>query len=396
MFKKLCVVGIGSCFGSLTPILCWMILGKIHGTEFSNGMSYTYPYQFLFLLTFGIFFRGNIKGELTNNSTDNNKSRTGILLGFITAVVLSIVSLCLPPVMLYLGVTTSVGKWAFAYGMFSMAIDWSAYYCLESYAYNGYEKKFSECISSWYIEKLVFVLFTAIPIFDYRTAVIFILTAQFTTLVSLYWKNAKPTRITWSVIYGFKYTLSSTVSDMFMMIIYILGIHTVASGSDGYLAAFNTMVFCTDTQWDVAASATDIVVTQHACDGTYEKNKKNIFTGSFMFHILLFLSSFFMLIGCMFLFKDINYKIAFSIFAIEMLVFPLYAFKYVMGAYVCVKNPNIMIMVFSLLNYVIRLAVQQTLATEYAVSIAVPASLAVGLLTTTILYKKARKVQMNE
>lgn len=60
------------------------------------------------------------------------------------------------------------------------------------------------------------------------------------------------------------------------------------------------------------------------------------------------------------------------------------------------KNPNIMIMVFSLLNYVIRLAVQQALATEYAVSIAVPASLAVGLLTTTILYKKARKVQMNE
>lgn len=81
MFKKLCVVGIGSCFGSLTPILCWMILGKIHGAEFSNGMSYTYPYQFLFLLTFGIFFRGNIKGELTNSSTDNNKSRTGILLG---------------------------------------------------------------------------------------------------------------------------------------------------------------------------------------------------------------------------------------------------------------------------------------------------------------------------
>lgn len=42
------MIGFGQCFASIIPVLIWTLTGKLYGDAFLNGMTFTYPYQFLF------------------------------------------------------------------------------------------------------------------------------------------------------------------------------------------------------------------------------------------------------------------------------------------------------------------------------------------------------------
>ena len=71
-----------------------------------------------------------------------------------------------------------------------------------------------------------------------------------------------------NVFKGIKYQISSMPSNIGMLIIYLFGL-TDINGTIGFLASYNIMAMCTDTQWDILYSAIDTKTSLEVCNGNY-------------------------------------------------------------------------------------------------------------------------------
>lgn len=390
--KKLLTIGFGQCFGSAIPIIIWAIMGKFHGDSFANGMSFTYPYQFIFLLLWHVTFHGNIKYELKDKLGSRNNSKTALMLGTIIGFIISVVSIINVDVIgTYVGVQSKVDRWAFIFGLLSMSIDWAVYYYGEQYQYYGEEKRGSRFIVAWYLFKLALVLITAAPIFDYVTACIFILSAEFVVFTILFVKHALPRRLSFSIVQGIKYSVHDIFYCGFMTIIYFIGVHDMSVEDVNFLAAFNLMVLCTDTQWDVNGSAIDVSVTQYICDGEFDKNRKKIFGTNAVFSLLVMCTSFIMAAFMLLLYKDVNPVTAMVILMIALSTMVPYGIIDTMSVYISVAYPNVWIGVLTVYKYAIRLLSQLLIASPYSISIALPVAVVFDLPFRILLYRRARR-----
>lgn len=390
--KKLFTVGLAQCFGSIIPVIVWTVAGKLHNDAFANGMTFTYPYQFVFLLLWHITFIGNIKHELKGALGTRNYGRTSILVGLFVGIVIVCISIWNVEIIgSFLGITENVDKWAFVFGLGSMAIDWPAYYCGEQYQYYGEEKKGTRMIVSWYVMKLVLVLITALPVFDYKSATIFILSVQALMLIILVIKHSIPEKLQFSICNGMKYSIHDMFYCIFMGVIYLFGIHDMSSTDTAFLTAFNLMVLCTDTQWDVCGSAIDVTVTTDICNGNFDRDRRKIFRNNILFSLIMVVTSYIMLGVMLLLYKDINPAYALIMTAIELSTMIPYGIIDTMTAYISVEHPSIWIGVLTILKYTVRISCQFIIPSPYAINIALPVAVLVDLPFRILLYRIARK-----
>lgn len=140
--KRLLAVGISASLGSFGPILGFGVLAFVHGRpELIDGYIGVYPYQFLFGLIACILITAQFKHETKEHESDRNKSKTGIVAFMLAGFLISAVSVWkIGTVAPFLGMYTEVQRYSFVYGLFSMVIDWSAYYYSEKDFYDKKDK----------------------------------------------------------------------------------------------------------------------------------------------------------------------------------------------------------------------------------------------------------------
>lgn len=388
--KKLFTIGLSQCFSSIIPVMVWMIMGKLHGNAFANGMTYIYPYQFIFLLLWHITFVGNIKYELKDNLKTNNYSRTSIFVGIIIEIIILIISIynihIIGP---FLGIFTDIDRWSFLFGLCSLTIDWPAYYLGEQYQYYGEEKKGTKLIITWYIIKLILVCLTAIPIFNYKSASVFILGTQTVLLIIMLIRHGIPQKIQFSIYNGMKYSIYNIFYNIFMTLIYLFGIHDMSVTDVSLLAAFNMMVLCTDMQWDVCGAAIDITVTSYVCDGTFDRDKKRIFKNNLFFSLLMTVSSYIMMGVMLLLYRNVNPIHVIIMITIELSTMMPYGIIDTMSAYINVQYPSIWTGLLVIVKYSVRIISQFIILSPYAINIALPVAVMFDLPFRVLLYRKA-------
>lgn len=390
--KKLFTIGLGQCFGSIIPVMVWAVMGKLHGDAFANGMAFTYPYQFIFAILWHATYVGNIKHGLKDGHDACDFGRTGILVGMAAGILVTVVSVCnMDMIGGFLGVSSRTDRWAFLFGIGSMAIDWPAYYLGEQYQYYGDDRRGTRFIAMWYILKLALVCITAIPMFGCSEAVVFILTVQAVILVVLMVKHGIPHKMRFSLYQGMRYTIHDMFYNAFMTVIYLFGIHGMSVEDISLLAAFNLMVLCTDTQWDVCGSAIDILVTTYVCDGTFEKRRKKIFGDNLLFSLFMAVSCYGMLWVMLFMYKDVDPLITLIFISIELSTMVPYGAIDTMTAYIGVQYPNAWTGILTILKYTVRITAQSLIPSPYAISIALPVAVVLDLPFRILLYRKARK-----
>ena len=387
--KKLFVIGFGQCFASIIPVLIWTLTGKLYGDAFVNGMTFTYPYQFLFSLIWNAAFVGSIKFELKKQTGHRNYSQTGILVGTAAGIMLIGLSLRYRTVIApFLGVTTDIDQWAFLFGLCSMGVDWPALFLGELHSYYGDEKKGTRFIITWYLVKFILVCVTVFPVFNHKTASVFVLSVQSVILILLLW-HARPQKLQFAIISSIRHTAGDLVYYLFMLLIYLFGIHDMSVADRSMLAAFNLMTLCTDMQWDVCDLAIDVTVTGSVCDGTFDRQKRKIFLHNAVFSMFMAASSFVMLGLMLVLYRDVNPVPALVYMIIELSAMIPCSICDTMSAYVNIRYPGMWMAMLVTYRYSVRLAAQILISSPYAISIALPISVVAGVPFLILLYRKA-------
>lgn len=391
--KRLLKLGAVTSLGSIVPVLCYIILGLAHGSELTSSMIYTYSYQFVFLLLAAILVISQCKYQEKYKLNTYDYGKTGCLLFLFISLSISIVSvLNVNTIGSYLGVTTNIGKYAFAYGLISMSLDWTAYYIADVYYYAENDKEAKNILLRWYIDKLVFVFITLVPWFDYKKAVIFLLVTSACNLIRLIVENL-PNKLRYNPKAGIMYSMEELAYDSFMILIYVFGIHDMSVQAIGVLSAYNMMTNCTDTQWDLC-SVVDIVVTNEYCNGTYDSNKNKMFRDIVGYGLILFTTSIVMLIACGIMFPTINMHYVLIMFILEMVMYIPNMVSGAWVAYCTIAYPTPRLFVITLVKYIFRFIVQLVIVSLYSVSIATMISMLLGIVLKFALYKYCRRKVM--
>lgn len=399
--KRLLFVGLSLSLGSFMPILSWVLMSLVYNEpEFSNGMTYTYPYQFIFMFLVSIFATGQLKNESRNNKTDDG-SKIGIILVFILMLLLSILSICnIGFISSFIGFSSSVSNSAFKYGLIALCIDWAGLCYTNMLQYKNNDKLAAKLIVIWYVVKISSILITSLSVFNYITGPIFVLVIQFINLMIYTFLYGVPKRIRFRLTDGIKYSLDSLASCPAMAIIYIFGLHTMGTTDIAVLSAFNAVVLCTDTQWDIQSSAIETVVTGIICDKKFENNRLKVFMNSVLYSFVLLLSSCILMLIYIIIDPSIALNHMFIIFAWEMCLFVIWGISCTMDIYIAINNPCVWIIVFTAIKYIFRITVQFIIVSPYSTSIAVALSGLVDMVLTYMLYRVSRRkvlgVNVNE
>ena len=389
VMKRLLKIGLGMSLGSITPILIWILLGLMHGKEMTNGMAYTYPYQFVFMLLASMLCKAQCKYATKEKCDIANYGRTGALMFLSISLIIAIVSLInIDVVGGYFGAASDIGKYAFAYGLLSMCIDWTAYYFADVYYYEEQDDKANKMMIEWYGTKVIYVLMTVIPYFNYERAVVFIVVTSTCQLLKIIVYN-RPDKLMFNLKASVKYSLEDLAYNPFMALIYIFGIHDMNIQSAAILSAYNMVINCTDTQWDIVG-AVDTDVTNEYCNGTYDKNICKIYKNVIGYSSILLISSILMLAVCHFLYPEVDMKYAIIQFVIEMVIFVPNAVSNVWTAWYAVAYPTPWIFIITLIKYVIRFSVQFIIASVYAVPLGVLIACSAGIVLKGSLYRYSR------
>lgn len=174
-----------------------------------------------------------------------------------------------------------------------------------------------------------------------------------------------------------------------MLVIYLFGL-TDINGTVYFLASYNIMVMCTDTQWDILYSAIDTKTSLEICNGNYKKKNKQMLKQAIAYSILLIISSIIMII-IMRLTKSFNIKTTFILFIIQCIIFPLYAIRYTYESWLRLEYSGIWITIITTAVYVVRITLLFSLQTNYALSISVFIAAVLDVISMIILYNTVRK-----
>lgn len=242
--------------------------------------------------------------------------------------------------------------------------------------------------------KLVLVLITCIPIFTYRSAVLTVLCFEGIVLIVLIVRHAIPTKFRFSIIKGMKYSIHDIAYCAFMFIIYFFGVHDMSSTDVQILTAFNMLILCTDTQWDICGQSIDVSVSTYICDGVFEKNRKKIYRNNIMFSFIMMLSSFLLFVIMIPIHGDVNVEYVLVFMLIELSTMVPYGAIDTMSTYIGIMYPNAWIGVLTIWKYSVRILCQLFVPSMYAISIALPVAVIADLPFRILLYRKARRKAM--
>lgn len=184
----------------------------------------------------------------------------------------------------------------------------------------------------------------------------------------------------------FRYSLALIGRNIPMGLTYLLGIHDMGVSDLAFLNAYNIVTLCTDTQWDIEASAISIVTTNEICDGKWAAGKRKMYWNAMGYGFVLTLSSIVLMCILLPLHPMTDIKYAVQIFAIEMSTMPVYNIAEVTGAYNAINHPGPAVLITATVQYCIRFATQMLIASTYSISIAVVTAGITGLLLNTVIY----------
>lgn len=390
--KNLFKIASTDCLQSLIPILAWYLVGIIYNdSDYFNIFTLTYYFQFIYLLIYGVIICGSIKYTVKNNHKDMSLGYCAIIEGALAlGIIVVIASLKVESLLNYFTVGIKYKPFyimSLAFLILDMISCGTAkimqYQDDDSGAFKLTIKyQLAKCISIVISRTFYYVNEDAFDTNITTTLTIIILTLY---VIIQTIKHFKITEVYINCLRGWKIEAPGLVSEISMFIIYFFGLQKSVSGQAVFLAAYNMAAMCTDTQWDILSSVIDTNTTKAVCNGSYDKDKKTLFTASVIYGNILLVSSILMVIISRLFFK-FSLLDALVIILIECSTFTLYAIKYVKTAWLKINYAGIWMVITTVVGYIIRIILSFALYSKYRLSISVFIIALYGFACITILY----------
>jgi hypothetical protein len=343
--------------------------------------------QFIFGIIFDIFVKGAIKYESKTKNNNYDYTKTGVLITLILNV--TIVITCIFNIDLiqnYFSIPGEDYKNIAIFGATTLLLDWVFYSIKLIYQYQDNNKKALKISVLWYTSKITSACIIGLLKFDLKTKLEITILVQLVIAITILLKNLRIKRIRLNIIEDVKYSMNDVTSNVFMAIIYIFGIHSLSYTSAALLSAYNIMTLCTDTQWDILASAVDTVTTIEVCKGNWEEKKKSYILNSLGYTAILQLSSIILIGLSHFIYKQVDFKDVWIMFILECALMGFEAIMCVLEAYLVIQYPTVILPIVSIILHSIRVFFTVTLTFKYTISIAVAISSFIGAIAISMIY----------
>ena len=384
---KISVTGV---IQSLLPILSWYVLAFVCGNpEYINGFTYSYAFQFIFMVVYSGIVKGNIQhNKLTVK--DKNSLYSSVLASFTVMSFMLVICIYYKNDFMELMKLTNESFVITVFGVWSIICDLvvTGLSLIKQYD-EEYRNAFKTSVI-YYSFRIVIILLVGLLVKDIESTVLYTSVLMLIYIIIAFCNNAKSIRFTIDVFRGLKYQASSVVSCTVMFIVYLFGISSIAHHSESLMVAYSVFVLCKDMQCDVLRSAIDTYVSINVCNNDYDSKYKQLMKNCIMFSIVLFMSSVVMILASR-LFKEFDMSIVFQLLLIECSLFQLNAIKYCKTSYLQLKHPCLELVLISSSTWFIRMITLALVDHKYNMSIGVFITILVTFVSTQWLYSSKRK-----
>lgn len=389
--KQLVKIAVTDSLQSLLPILMWYVVGIVYGdTDYFNIFTLTYAYQFIYCIIYYNIVIGTIQYERKKKLDNTDYSHSGIIMA---ALIYLVVNICIiyniEDVFKILNVNNKYIN-MYAFSILCLNLDMIVCGICKTLQYKEDNKKAFKITALYYMIRILSVPISRIIIKNNQEKSLLLnILIILIVVIIICIKYIKIKHFRLNVFKGIKYQISSMPSNIGMLIIYLFGL-TDINGTIGFLASYNIMAMCTDTQWDILYSAIDTKTSLEVCNGNYEKKKKQMLKQAITYSLLLMISSIIMII-IMRLTKAFDLKITIILFIIECVTFPLYAIRYTYEAWLKLEYSGIWLVIIATTVYIIRITLSFAIPSYYSLSISVLIAAILGGISMIILYNIKRK-----
>lgn len=380
IMKKLFVYCFTDGIQSFAPILMWVILPLVFcDSMYAEGFILTYPYQFIFGILYSLLFTSQLKYEKKENIGVSN-SYTGLILLYLVSVIIFFIS-----VMFYDKIAVVLGFEldrfpVFIFSLWNLVLDWVFMGLLTRKQYNGGSKFACWLAYLWHLSKLCFIF--VLSLFLGHNAVLMI-TGLVYGVILLGWFFNNIVKLRFNIA-ALKFSIDSVSYNIGMTLVYVFGINNLSSV--GYLAEYNMMSLCTDTQWDVLSTGIDTDTTLNVVEGNY--NKK-LYIRHIAYSIILLVSSLILLfiVSLIPVYRDnLDFRYIFITLMMEMIWFPFYGVVYTMSSWITIMKPSILQAVVNFVRYSLRIILTFIIVSDYTVSFAMIGACVIGNIMIIGLY----------
>lgn len=325
--KRLLKISLDLACLSFIPIISWFLLSIIIDKNLINIFTLTYPIQFISYILRSVFSTG------ANISKEKDKNENAVMSGIFVGVIVSIIIFCFILVNIefyisFMSMDIKIYKLFTIYSVIEIFLQTILMFILDKLYYeeeNALANKYSfifNCIS------LFILVFTSLITKNQLLIIIVTLFFLSVFIGFIFFKTFMNHKFKFSlnILNCIKYNSVELSSNIFLLIVYLLGFSNTFEFGQKYVAALTFATLITDTQWDTFNAIT-IVAQIDISKGNfnYKEHRKNAYK-----LVAILLSSIFLLFITLCWFYKINYFLTILYLLFDVIVFlisPLYDLK---------------------------------------------------------------------
>lgn len=391
--KQLLRIALSQMIMSLIPILSWYELAIcLNDERWSQMFIIAYNQQFVWLVIHGLIIIGTIKYSFKHKQEKEGYIESSIIIATLIMLCESIIlSANINVYLEFMHIEEFYSLGIIIYIMY-LSIDMMIIGLSDYLNYFRKEKLSNELMFKVYIIRVIgpFIVSRITQNSHIVTLVPLVLTYIYTIYLYKIHTKFKIKNFKLNVFKGIKIVAYNNISDIFMAIIYTLGISNLSSMSASALIAYNMMSSCTDTQWDTLYNAIDTYSSIEVLKTNKVSSK--IIKHNIILSILLLISSTLMILISRILFT-FDIKLTLTYFIIECSTFIVYAYRYSINSWLALNNIGTIMCIIQIALYIVRTTVSLCCKSIYSLSMAVLVTSLIGNTIYILIYRYKQKIK---
>lgn len=400
-YKRILNIAKTDALQSFLPIILWYIVGYIYqDRDLSNIFSLTYYFQFVYAIVYDVILVGTVKCTKKNKDASLDAPYSAVITGALIMIGIVIgIGFNTDTVLRYFNASSKY-KYFYILALIYLSTDYVMCGISKILQYSDKHDDAFKITVAYHSIRIgsVFIAKIANDIIDKNNYIVSLAVAGTCILTFALYAIIKYCRIHKFVFNCFKGVFiesPSIVYGIMMTVIYFFGLQKAAVGSASFLAAYNISTMCTDTQWDILHCSIDTNTSVQLCDGSFEKNKKDIYKASMLYSLTLFLSSFVLIMICS-IGATFDLKAALLMYLIECITFIWYSVMYVQQSWLKLFYSGKFMVLQVIVGYTVRVILTFSINSMYRLNIPVLINSIFMFVTTLIMYKYYRKQRRAE
>lgn len=378
---KLFRLGITDSIGSIMPIVMWMLIANLYGdSTLSDGFLLSYSLQAVFNLVYKITYVGNLNYAVDKHK-DNYYLESSVLSNAVlTGLFIAVCVISADWLVNVLGFQKE-SVWLFQLSVADIGINWIVLALIRYMEIKDHiGRAFKYYVGYFVCKYIILIAGRVIELSSGMTLTVSLVVSTVYALI-FYIREIKYWKLNIRIYKGFKYVVFDVIGATGMFIVLSDASRILSTYSVTVLTVWNMSNMCTDTQWDISESAVQTYCTALVRDSKYLKNRFRVSGRCFLYAVVVASTMFiqFYVVRLLPAYRhldNVGMMLTFITFeAVGVVIDGIFTGHYV---WLQINCPGKLGAILMTMLRIIRIVLQSTIDSVYAVSIAMLVTVVLG------------------